>query len=173
MPAHMSTPEPSGSPVFVRRLRTCHSCGSQTPVSVPHCWVCHTNLDAKPLNSSQFSIGALLLTMTLVAVVLTVFRFSIASGVVLLAIVVPATVRTIWTVQIWKAGQERMPLSDLLATFARSLGVSVASWIFGLTAFFATGIILRIVGSPPLMLIAIAAGFVTVAYSFLAMRPVA
>jgi hypothetical protein len=143
------------------------------PVSVSHCWVCHTNLEDKPLKSGQFSIGALLLTMTLVAVVLTVFRFSIASGVVLLALVVPATVRTIWTVQIWKAGQERMPLADLLATFARSLGVSVASWIFGLSAFFASGIFAGIVGAPSLMLIAIAVGFVTVVYSFLWMRPVA
>ena len=89
----MSTSEQSGSRM-VRRLRRCHACGAQTAVSVPHCWLCHTNLDDKPLRSGQFSIGALLLTMTLVAVVLTVFRFSIASGVVLLVIVVPATVRT-------------------------------------------------------------------------------
>lgn len=166
--------QPTSDPVFVRRLRVCPFCGAQTPAHLPLCWVCHGNLrkaDARPLKTSQFSLGTTLLVMVLVAVVLTAFRLSTTAGIVLLAIVTPATARTIHTADLWKANRDRMPLVELLDTFLGSLGVSLAAWTFGLAAFVLAGMCILLAG-PWLLPLPAICGVATAAYCFWKMWPV-
>lgn len=166
--------EPTTDPVFVRRLRVCPFCGAQTPAHLPLCWVCHANLrkaDARPLSTSQFSLGTILLVMALVAIVLTAFRLSTTAGIVLVAIVVPATARTIRTADLWKASRERMPLMELVDTFLGSVGVTVAAWTFGLAAFAGSGICLSLIW-PWLLPLPAIIGLATATHCFWKMWPV-
>ena len=108
---------------------------------------------------------------TLLAVNLAVFRFSVAAGIILLALVIPATTRTIWTAQIWKAGRDRMPLPTLLDTFLGSLGVSLAAWAFGVLAFLCLAMCAGLFQSVWLLPFALIGGMATAAYWFWKMRP--
>jgi hypothetical protein len=170
----METPQSTSDRALVRRLRTCPNCGAQTPPHLAHCWVCQEDLrkfDRRALKVNQFSMGAFFLVTALLGAILAVFRVSSLAGVVLLAISIPATVRTIWTAQMWKAGGDRMPLGALLDTFISSAGVSVTAWVLGIAAFIFGCTCAGIMAAELLVLPAAAVGLATAACCYWIMRP--
>lgn len=170
----MATPDPTSDQVLIRRLRTCPNCGAQVPPHLWHCWVCREDLqkaDRRPLKVNQFSILTFFLVTALLGAILAIFRLSIVAGVVLLAIAIPATARTIWTAQIWKAGGDRMPLGALLDTFIDSLGVTIVAWGLGLAAFTLCGCCAGLIPFEWLLLPALPLGLATAGYCYWILRP--
>lgn len=170
----MATPQSTSDRTLIRRRRACPNCGAQVPPHLTHCWVCREDLrkaDRPALKVNQFSILTFFLVTALLGVILAVFRLSIVAGVVLLAVAIPATARTVWTAQIWKAAGDRSSLGDLLDTFVGSLGATIAAWALGIAVFTWCCCCAGFVSSEWLLLPALPLGLVTTAYCFWILRP--
>jgi hypothetical protein len=138
----MSSPPPDdGNP--------CPDCGASLPGEANYCWLCGKALQeggagaagsAGPVErraAYQFSLSSLLLIITLVAVLLGVFRIAPGVALALAFLTAPALVKTCIAVARRKArGQRVAPLAKL-GIFAGSLGIVIVVVAATIAAFFA------------------------------------
>ena len=129
--------------------RICPECGAALPANAKYCWLCRG--EAQPVAEAaapsspfaehraayQFSLSSLMLTITLVAVLLGVFRIAAGLGIVLTILVTPAFLRTCITTARRKARGQPVSLGAKLRLFASTFGIAVGSVIIVVAAVVA------------------------------------
>lgn len=116
---------------------TCGRCGAANGRSVRVCWLCRGEIDAgSPFASThrsqynaraawQIGLGSVMATITLLAVLLGVFRIAPGLGVLLAIVVVPAWIRTTIMVGFRHNGRREMTTGERFALFANSVGATI------------------------------------------------
>jgi hypothetical protein len=130
-------------------LHHCPECQATRRSDAKYCWLCGAALEPvaeEPARAAvgserraayQFSLATLMLTVTLVAIVLSVFRMSLGVGLALVFLTTPALVRTCIAAARRRArGQPVSPLGKV-GMFAASFGIVVVVVVASIAAFFA------------------------------------
>lgn len=116
----------------------CDKCGAANASSANACWMCKGHMSAgspfaSPFKSSynaraawQINLASVMATITLLAVLLGVFRIAPGIGAVLTIVVLPAWIRTIVAVGLQRTRGRQMTTTERFALFANSVGVTIA-----------------------------------------------
>lgn len=149
---------PGGDTCWLCRLRLPHQSANpaappvpieRPPTAAPQPITAAQPAPAAPRGPIQFSLGSILLVITLFAVCLGVFRISYVLGVVLVALATPALVRTVLVSSADKRHGQRPTMTDKFNTFIASVGVVILAGMAGIAACFAACLPLSAVASAP------------------------
>jgi hypothetical protein len=142
----MSSPPPDDGSL-------CAECGARLAAEAGSCWLCGTTLPpaasaaAEPVAASerraayQFSLASLMLTVTLVAVLLGLFRMAAGLGITLAILVAPAWLRTCIVAARRKARGQPVPIPSKLGIFASTMGI-----VFGIVVIIIAALVAAVSG---------------------------